>query len=253
MADDRSGSTMARSTLAFLRTKIVSGEWPINSRIPKEPELMELIGVGKSTVREAVRSLANLGMLETIRGVGTFVRSTSPISLVLTEYMLDYGLEDVLVFRRALEIEAAQLAALNRSEAHLAALRASLDSDLRADPDVPDEIERGTTPGQFHHLVFDAAESPLLGALYSGVMAAVRRAMNERQIVFATGQDLRRRDHAALLGAIEAQDVTRAAHAMALHVERDLVPDDGDAESLTLSLRARLLEEHAAEQADLLS
>ena len=53
----RSGSQKANDTLGFLRSKISSGEWPIDELIPKEPELMELIGVGKSTVREAVRSL----------------------------------------------------------------------------------------------------------------------------------------------------------------------------------------------------
>ncbi len=229
MPDDRSGSAMARSTLAFLRKKIVSGEWRINSRIPKEPELMELLGVGKSTVREAVRSLASLGMLETIRGVGTFVRSRTPISPVLTEHLADYGLEDVLVYRRALEIEAAKLAAVNRTDEQLAALRASLAYDRQAEPDRPRTVERGTTPGPFHHLVFEAAASPLLTAMYSGVMAAVRRAMSDGRVVFGSPHDLRHRDHAALLQAIEVQDVAEAAAAMALHVDRDLVPDDAAA------------------------
>lgn len=69
------GSERARRTLTFLRQKITSGEWPINSKIPTEPELMRLLGVGKTTVREAARSLASLGILEPLPGIGTFVRS----------------------------------------------------------------------------------------------------------------------------------------------------------------------------------
>ena len=72
----RSGSQKANDTLGFLRSKILSGEWPIDELIPKEPELMDLIGVGKSTVREAVRSLATLGMLQTVPGVGTIGRAS---------------------------------------------------------------------------------------------------------------------------------------------------------------------------------
>ncbi|MCW3156400.1 FadR/GntR family transcriptional regulator [Micropruina sonneratiae] len=69
------GSERARRTLAFLRQKITSGEWPINSKIPTEPELMRLLGVGKTTVREAVRSLASLGILEPLPGTA---RSSAP-------------------------------------------------------------------------------------------------------------------------------------------------------------------------------
>lgn len=241
MSHSPGGSAKARSTLAFLRERIVSGEWGINSQIPREPELMELMGVGKSTVREAVRSLASLGMLETIRGVGTFVRSRTPISPVLTEYLTDYGIEQVLIYRRALEIEAAQLAAVNRTQDQLDALRASLEFDKEAEPDMPRTIRRGTTPGPFHHLVFEAAGVPLLAAVYSGVMAAVRKAIADGQIVFGASHDLRHHDHAALLSAIETQDITRAAHAMALHVDRDLVPDDGDASPAPMTGRLRLL------------
>lgn len=243
MVQQRGGSKLARETLSFLRTKITSGEWPINSRIPKEPELMEILGVGKSTVREAVRSLANLGMLETIRGVGTFVRSSTPTSMVLSEFLSDYGLDQILVYRRALEIEAAQLAAVNRTDEHIAALWNAVDADLHGPPDVAPTVERGTTPGQFHHLIFAASGVPLLGSLYSGVMAALRSAMNHGQVIFGTGHDLRHLDHAAIAAAIESKDVGKTAHAMALHVDRDLVTDDPELHVVLSTERAHQLHE----------
>lgn len=225
--DTYSGSKKARSALAFLRSNITSGVWPINKAIPKEPELTELLGVGRSTVREAVRSLANLGMLETIRGVGTFVRSRTPISPVLTEFIADYGVDQILVYRHALEIEAARLAAMNRTDEHLVALQAALNDDQFAS-DQQQATIGAPSPGQFHHLIFDATNCPLLVAVYSGVMAAIRAAIKEKRIIHGASHELRHRDHEILFDAITQSDGTKAAHTMALHVDRDLIPHDPD-------------------------
>ena len=56
MSHSLGGSQKARDTLGYLRSQIVGGQWPVGELIPKEPELMELVGVGKSTIREAVRA-----------------------------------------------------------------------------------------------------------------------------------------------------------------------------------------------------
>ena len=218
-----SGSQRARRTLAFLRHQIASGQWPINSRIPIETELMELLGVGKTTVREAVRSLASVGMLETLPGRGTFVRSRTPVSAVLTDTLAEFELADLLVFRRALEVEAVQQAAARRSAAQLAGLRQSHDHDLPTDPDYPGRVERGRTPGQFHFLIFEAGGNPLLTSMYAVTMAALRQAVDRGDLGYGATEDLRRADHAAVLAAIEAGDSAAAGAAMAQHVDRDLV------------------------------
>src|SRR5690625_7550642 len=110
------GTERARTTLAYLRRQITTGQWQVGSRIPIEPELAEILGVGRSTVREAVRSLASIGMLETLPGRGTFVRSSTPTSSLLNEFLADFSLTEILSYRRALEVEAAQQAAIHRTE-----------------------------------------------------------------------------------------------------------------------------------------
>lgn len=219
-----SGSERARQTLAFLRRRIATGEWPVNSKIPIETELMSMLGVGKTTVREAVRSLASMGMLETLPGRGTFVRSRSPVSTVLTDFLSDYTVAEILLYRRALEIEAAQQAALHRTEADLVALHAAHLQDGRRDVDYP-AVERGRTPGQFHFLLLEATGSQLFQDLYAGVMAALRAAIDRGTVVFAATEDVRHDDHARILTAVEARDVERAASAMAAHVGHDLIAD----------------------------
>ncbi|MFT4294402.1 MAG: FCD domain-containing protein [Micropruina sp.] len=217
------GSDRARRTLAYLRQKISSGEWPINSKIPTEPELMRLLGVGKTTVREAVRSLASVGILEPMPGIGTFVRSRMPVSSVLIEYMSEFGMPDLLGYRRALELEAAQQAARNRTDEQLAAMREALQSG-DAPVEQPFGPDRRKAPGQFHFLVVEASGNKLLASLYAGVVTALRRALLAGTVVHATDAEARLSDHLALLAALEAGDVAAAAHAMAQHIDRDLVP-----------------------------
>ncbi|WP_082309398.1 FadR/GntR family transcriptional regulator [Leucobacter musarum] len=216
------GSQKARDTLDYLRDKISSSAWAVGELIPKEPELMELIGVGKSTVREAVRSLAAFGMLETVPGVGTFVRSRTPVSTLLTEFLGDHDLEEVLVYRRSLEIEAAQHAAVHRTEEHLAALREAALRDQHAEADAVASCEQSTNPGSFHLLVVEASGSKLLLDLYLGVMSVLQRASAQGRVILGTTLETMHLDHGAVLSAIEARDVRNAAHSMALHVDRDL-------------------------------
>ncbi len=237
------GPTKARATMEALRQRILDGTWPINSRIPKEAELMELFGVGKSTVREAVRSLSSIGMLEPIKGVGTFVRSRTPVSSMLSQFVSGYSFEQILGYRRALEIEAAQQAALNRTEEQLELLRASHDHDREADACAPVTPSRGQIPGSFHHLIFEASGNPLLAAMFAGVMGAIRSAMVSGEVVYGASHPIRQLDHGQILDAIERQDIGAAAHAMALHVDRDIVPDDGLGEELArTTARIRELE-----------
>ncbi|MEA5117984.1 MAG: FCD domain-containing protein, partial [Propionicimonas sp.] len=198
-------------------------EWPINSRIPTEAELMELLGVGKTTVREAVRSLASVGMLETLPGRGTFVRSRTPVNALLGDVLAEQGVDDLLVLRRALEVEAAQRAAVHRTDEQLAALQASHEGDLHKELDRPGQVERGRTPGQFHFLILEASQSALLVSLYTVVMAALRKAIASGSVVDGASEELRRADHQTLLEAIADRDPLRAGTAMAEHADRDLV------------------------------
>lgn len=222
MSNSRRGSQKARDTLEYLRARITSGDWPIDAPIPKEPELMELIGVGKSTVREAVRTLANLGMLETVPGTGTFVRARTPVTSILTQFLADHDLEEVLVYRRSLEIEAAQHAAIHRTDEHVARLRAAYERACDPRTALTEACHASTTRGSFHHIIVEASGSALLLDLYMGVMTVLQNASNTGLVILGTTHETMQLDHRAVLQAIEDRDVRNAAHSMALHVDRDL-------------------------------
>ncbi|HYW51919.1 MAG TPA: GntR family transcriptional regulator, partial [Gemmatimonadaceae bacterium] len=63
--------SLADATAAQLETRIGGGEWPVGTRLPTESELMAEFGVGRSTVREAVRTLARTGLVQVRQGDGT--------------------------------------------------------------------------------------------------------------------------------------------------------------------------------------
>src|SRR5918992_398854 len=92
-----------------------SGALKPGDRLPPEPELMQLAGVGRSTVREAVRTLASMQLVDVRHGHGTFVRDSSAQALTdpqMLVHLRDHGVaQDLMEARRALEPEIARLAA----------------------------------------------------------------------------------------------------------------------------------------------
>lgn len=227
-----SGTERARSTLAYLRRQITTGTWVVGSRIPIEPELTEILGVGRSTIREAVRSLASIGMLETLPGRGTFVRSATPTSSVLSEFLTAYTLEELLSYRRALEVEAAQQAALHRSEEDIAALEAAAAAPLRAGhcpARAAPATEDVDLAARFHNLLFDAAKNRLLASLYAGITEKLAEPAHADRLTHAGDAAAQQDEHDRIVDAVRRGDFIDAVHAMADHMDNDLVirtPDD---------------------------
>ena len=219
------GSERARARLEYLRRNITTGTWPVGTRIPIEPELAEQTGVGRSTVREAVRSLASIGMLETLPGRGTFVRSAAPTSALLNEYLSDFTLEEILSYRRALEIEAAQQAALQRTEEDLEALeRAAIEEKgCTRCPVLMNGGEAAAFDSRFHRLIFDAAKNRLLASLYAGTNDQLRTPAHRGRLANVATASEMERDHARVLDAIRRRDFIDAVHSMADHVDHDVV------------------------------
>lgn len=186
--------------IAQLRASVTAGEWPVNTRIPTEPELVEALGVGRNTVREAVRALAHSGILEVRQGDGTYVRATSEVSGALRR-LCGSELREVLQVRRCLEVEGARLAATARTDEDVATLRSFLDTRGLADPT---EFARADT--EFHLAVVLASHNSVLIELYRGltevVMASVATSSSTPQGAMFP--------HDGLVDAIAERNVERA-------------------------------------------
>jgi DNA-binding FadR family transcriptional regulator len=141
------------------RTALGAGD-----RLPPERELMAALGVGRSSVREAVSQLQALGVLETRIGSGTFI--LKPVSARTVHLPLSIeaaGLADRLLLtlevRRGIEIEASIAAARRRSDADIARMETALDEMERTHHR---EGTSGRSDFAFHLTIYDACGNPLL-------------------------------------------------------------------------------------------
>jgi DNA-binding FadR family transcriptional regulator len=211
-----------------LREEIRAGSWPVGSKIPTEAQLVATYGVSRTSVREAVRSLVQLGLLETRQGDGTYVIAEDEVAAVL-QHAIDAATEnEVIVVRRALDVLAAREAANHRSAEDLDSLHAALAARraavVRADPAA--FIDHDVA---FHLGVARASKNSLLFGLYQSFERSLRESVgrtNSLEIV----DDPQGIVHEQLVLAIERHDplaATRAAtsvlddHERQLHEPRD--------------------------------
>ncbi len=207
-----------------LRRRIVEGDLGPGDRLPAEVELTEAFGVGRSTVREALRVLASEDLVRTTRGVtgGTFV--AAPDGGRVSSYLeLHVGLmagasavsvDSLLEAREALEVPAARLAARRRTPDSLQAFRGWL-----ADPDDLDREQRFELNRGFHVAVLAAAANPLIETLTQPLFTVLReRFLRDRAP--ATFWTSVHDDHVEIAQAIERGDEDEAAIAMRSHLHR---------------------------------
>ncbi|MFC5722444.1 FadR/GntR family transcriptional regulator [Streptomyces gamaensis] len=201
-------SRLVDQVIAELRKQIVSGEWPVGSRIPTEPELVEQLGVARNTVREAVRALAHNGLLDIRQGSGTYVVATSELAGVMHRRFADSDPLDVAELRGALEVRAARLAARRRTEQDLVRLAALLERRELAwrSGDAERFVEADAT---LHAAVVSAAHNEVLAAVYADLGGVLRAGLRAH-----VDEGLRPEahvDHERLVTAIQEGDEETAA------------------------------------------
>ncbi|GAA2409110.1 FadR/GntR family transcriptional regulator [Streptomyces glaucosporus] len=201
-------SALADQVIDALRDQITSGEWPVGSRIPTEPELVEQLGVARNTVREAVRALAHNGLLDIRQGSGTYVVATSELAGVMHRRFAGADPRDVAELRSVLEAEAARLAAHRRTEQDLRQLRSLL--ERREAAWGTGEVERFVEADVTLHLaIVRASHNEVLTALYADLGTVLRTFLRS-----GMGEELRTEeylDHGRLVDAIRDGDAETAA------------------------------------------
>ncbi|MCC5576911.1 MULTISPECIES: FadR/GntR family transcriptional regulator [Microtetraspora] len=199
-----------------LKEQITSGAWQMNAKIPTETVLAEHLGVGRNTVREAVRALTHAGLLECRQGDGTYVRATSELSGAMARRLRAAEQLEILEVRRAFEVEAARLAATRRTAADIEAIEKALAKreETWAGGHVDAFVEADLA---FHIAVVQATHNQVLMDLYGDFAAALRAS------IAAAGGSLKQNyiPHDAIVRAIAAGDAAaaeRAGHACIEHI-----------------------------------
>ncbi|MER6090480.1 FadR/GntR family transcriptional regulator [Streptomyces bluensis] len=215
---------VARRLLDHLLT---SGRLRAGDRLPPERQLAETFGVGRSAVREALKSLSLLGLLEIRQGDGTYVRgATSDLLPQVLEWGLmlgDHTMDELLEARACVEVDLAELAALRRTDNDVTALEAHL-ARMAAEHDDPERYLEADLA--FHRALAQASHNSALAGLQARLETLV--AVWIRQNIRKPGEG-RLGEHEAVLKAVRARNARAARAAMHAHMD-----------SATRRLRARL-------------
>jgi GntR family transcriptional regulator, transcriptional repressor for pyruvate dehydrogenase complex len=208
-----------------IKALLTSGAIGPGSRLPIEKDLATSLGVSRGSLREGVRALCIMGVLETRQGDGTYVTSLdSSLLLAPMGFMVDLQSpehrQDLHTVRRILESEAASRAALHITEQQLAEAERVLANvePLVLESDRLDHEAIMEADIAFHHVVAAAADNPPLCALIDAFANRTQRArlwvgLNNDGQVRAS-----HRDHVNILGALQAHNPDRARLLMGHHL-----------------------------------
>ncbi len=187
-----------------LMALIQSGQYEQGAKLPSEPELMRLLSVGRSTVREAVKILMHAGFLEVRQGDGTYIKKSSTGLQSVKATLIPQNVEQVLEVRRMLECEAVELAAIRRTDADLHRMRTLLDQRNEY-LDGGRYAEYVASDIAFHIAVVESCHNDVFTAMYSVIADGLRELLSQL-ILDTQGYEDNTVYHEAIYRAIEAQD-----------------------------------------------
>ena len=209
---------LADQAAELLLERVRSGAWPLDHRLPGEQALAAELGVGRSTVREAIRQLAGRGVLDSRQGSGVYVVSTDTTD-DWDEVLRRGEIVDVLEVRAALEVEAAGLAAARRTPADVRTMTTALArrGQVAATASPAEYVDADLA---FHRAVVDAAHNAVLAELFTTFVPRLRRAMVAMVDLDRAGTTHRHDQdaHEAILDAVRARDAGRASAAAREHL-----------------------------------
>ena len=202
-----------------IKGMIVSGALRPGDRLPKESELAARLNLSRGSLREAVRGLALVRVLEVRQGDGTYVTSLEPDLLLestrfVAHLLADKTVVELFEVRRLLEPAAAALAAVRMEEAGRAALRRELDR-MTAAGGVEDWVEADAA---FHAVVAQAAGNSMLSSLLESLSTRTMRARLWRARLEKGAIDATRAEHTRIYEAVLARDPELARTVAAAHV-----------------------------------
>lgn len=200
-----------------IKEQIISGEWPIGSKIPTENELTILLQVSRISVRHAVQRLVGMGLLEIKRGDGTYVKNISVASQfenIFPMLMLSKNdFKEIYEFRVILEIENARLAAKRATEEDICKLRESYENMKDSQKDIEKFAQEDIN---FHTNVAMATHNSFIIKTTSIIHEVLQKMMLAG--VKAVGMDAGIYYHEKIIEAIENKDSKNAAKIMKEHI-----------------------------------
>ncbi|GAB2894921.1 FadR/GntR family transcriptional regulator [Streptomyces mayteni] len=202
-----------------IKQMIVDGELRPGDRLPPEPDLAERLGLSRNSLREAVRALSLIHVLDVRRGDGTYVTSLEPALLMdAMGFVVDFHRDDtvleLLEARRIIEPATTELAALKMPTADIEGLSALLDS-LGERPTVDQLVENDL---EFHRRIAAGSGNAMLASLVETLSGRTQRARTWRGLTQEGAVERTLAEHRAIVQALAARQADIARATATVHV-----------------------------------
>lgn len=198
---------------------ISSGDIRPGERLPTEPELARSLGVGRTSVREALGKLQMLGVIEVRRGLGTFVTNTTTTDpkVAFLRWSAEHSDQviDLFEVRMALEAAAAALAAVRANAAERRALLAAARRHGEVADDGLDPLV--ATDQEFHQLLVDASHNEALQRVYAMLVPQFYE-YRKKSLALRGAPERSASDHLSIVTAIQARAPEQARAAVLAHL-----------------------------------
>jgi DNA-binding FadR family transcriptional regulator len=229
-------SRASSSIVEQIRAAILGGKLPMGERLPPERELAEQFGVSRVTVRDALRTLEAMGLIEVRVGArgGAFVTAPtgSAVGQTISDMMTMQVVtpEDIVEARLIVELGTVTLAAARATEEHLAALH---DLDRRAREALAAKTYTRELSWDFHALLAAAAQNSAV----EGLTHSFRSSLSMHPIRTREGARAHERtveEHARILDALDRRDGAAARREVAAHLLRGTGLEERESKLLAL-------------------
>jgi GntR family transcriptional repressor for pyruvate dehydrogenase complex len=212
--------SLTQAAIDQIKGMIVRGELRPGDRLPKESELATRLSLSRGSLREAVRALALVRVLEVRQGDGTYVTSLKPelllesMSFFAELHAGESSLVQILEARRMLEAGTAALAAQLATPEELATL-ARLVDELAALDDVEAFVENDL---EFHRVIALASRNDVVVALLDNLSSRTTRARVWRGLTESRAYERTVEEHRAIYEAIAAGRGDLASAVITAHI-----------------------------------
>jgi DNA-binding FadR family transcriptional regulator len=209
---------VARNLMAFIEAEdLKPGKW-----LPPETQLAADLGVSRPIIREALKSLEGMGIIEVVSGKGAVVKPLDSQALRLffqrAMRLESEAIIDLMELRRAVEVQGAALAAQRRTPEDLARL-SEIVAEMRRNLHIPDAYV--ALDVDFHQLIAAMTRNTMIAHLVGAMREAIKETLQESLLRPLTDEQLERVQvgHEAILSSLTHGDVAEAERAMAAHFD----------------------------------
>lgn len=203
-----------------LQNAIMRGDLPPGTKLPSERELAERLGVSRASVREALKAMSRMGVIDIRPGDGNYVAEVDPAQLArpmsYVIYLNSGNIQNLLELRRIVEVEATGLAAERATEDDIAEIEQVLaETEKRANAMQLDEFLDFDM--KFHKRVAAASQNVLLTQV-NALLCELLREAGRRVAAIPEGRSAAVAAHRAIMDALKSRNAAKAREHAAAHL-----------------------------------